>query len=195
MLLYVLLAIALVVVFRRDLFGPDLVGRDPALRGAARRPHGFYRLFAFEFLLALLFLNAPAWFAQPFAPRQLAAWLLLLVSAGLAGHGFWMLRRVGRPAGPIEHTTRLVTTGAYRYIRHPLYTSLLAFGLGAFLKAPSLPGAALLALAAVGLLATARAEEAEMLARFGSDYAGYMRRSKRFVPFVFALAALAAFAL
>ncbi len=35
------------------------------------------------------------------------------------------------------------------------------------------------------LVATARAEERENLADFGAQYAEYMRRSKRFVPFVF----------
>jgi protein-S-isoprenylcysteine O-methyltransferase Ste14 len=47
----------------------------------------------------------------------------------------------------IEKTTILVTTGAYRYIRHPLYSSLLFLAWGIFFKAPSWPGG-LLALAA-----------------------------------------------
>ena len=38
-----------------------------------------------------------------------------------------------------ESTTTLVTAGAYRYIRHPLYESGLMLAWGAALKAPSAP--------------------------------------------------------
>ena len=77
--------------------------------------------------------------------RQLASWALPLTSLLLAAHGFYLLRRVGKPDRSIEDatrlgiekTTRLVRSGAYRYIRHPLYASLLALAWGAFLKAPT----------------------------------------------------------
>ena len=37
------------------------------------RTHGFYRFFAFESLLALVLLNAPLWFRDPFCARQMAS--------------------------------------------------------------------------------------------------------------------------
>lgn len=159
-----------------------------------RRTHGFYRFFAFELLLALLLLNAPLWFRDPFCARQIAAWLLGVVSIGLAVEGFRLLWVVGRPAlvaAPgtnlaFENTTRLVTVGAYRWIRHPLYASLLALAWGAYLKNP--PGFASVALT-VGtsgfLAATALAEERENALRFGPPYSDYMKRTWRFVPFLF----------
>lgn len=149
-----------------------------------RRAHGFYRFFAFESLLALILLNADRWFAAPFAARQIVSWPLLLVSIVLAAHGFHLLRVRGRPEGGLEHTTRLVTRGAYRWIRHPLYASLLCLAWGAFFKDPS-PGGGALVLATCGfLVATARVEEAENLEKFGAEYAAYMRRTRRFLPFV-----------
>jgi protein-S-isoprenylcysteine O-methyltransferase Ste14 len=46
-------------------------------------------------------------------------------------------------------------------------------------------GGIVLAVSASGfLMATAMAEERENLARFGAAYAGYMRRTRRFVPWV-----------
>jgi protein-S-isoprenylcysteine O-methyltransferase Ste14 len=85
----------------------------------------------------------------------------------------------------IEKTTTLVTSGAYRYIRHPVYGSLLYGTLGVFLKNPSLV-AGLLAMTSMGLLViTARVEEAECLEFFGTSYKEYMRRTKMFIPFVF----------
>ena len=149
------------------------------------RAHGFYRFFAWEFILLLILLNYRRWFHGPFSPRQIVSWVLLLASIGLAAHGFYLLKTMGASQGALENTTALVTRGAYHYIRHPLYSSLLLFGWGAFLKDPSVPGL-LLALALSGaLFATARVEEGEMVRRFGASYTAYMRDTKRFVPFVF----------
>ena len=155
----------------------------PWLRNS--RSHGFYRFFAFESILGLILLNAPRWFRDPFSPRQIVSWLLLLASAFLAAHGFYLLRVIGRPQSGIESTRTLVTLGAYRYIRHPLYASLLAFAWGAFLKDISLPGALLAGIATAALFATGRVEEVENKLKFGDAYAEYMKKSKMFIPFLF----------
>ena len=158
------------------------------------RTHGFYRFFAFELLAALILLNAPVWFRDPFSARQLLSWLLGAASIGLAVEGFRLLRLVGSPTPttarptnlPFENTTTLVTVGAYRWIRHPLYASLLAFVWCACLKDPSAIGGIVLALGASGFLAaTAIAEEKENLVGFGPAYVAYMKRTRRFIPFLF----------
>ncbi len=154
----------------------------PSLRH--RHSHGFFRFFAFESILVLMLLNAEHWFRDPFSPLQILSWLLLLSSLILAVHAFYLLRVVGRPKGGIEHTTTLVMLGAYKYIRHPLYASLLLLGWGAFFKDPSLLGGVLALAATAFLIATARVEETENLHRFGADYAAYMKATKRFIPFV-----------
>ncbi len=158
------------------------------------RAHGFYRFFAFELLLALILLNVPMWFHQPLSARQLVSWFLGAASIGLAMEGFRLLRLIGRPAPtaavstnlPFENTTTLVTVGAYRFIRHPLYASLLAFVWCAYLKNPLAIAGIVLALSASGfLIATSVAEERENVASFGAAYAAYMKRTRRFVPFLF----------
>jgi len=157
------------------------------------RSHGFYRFFAFEFLSALVLLNVPMWFRDPLSGRQLVSWFLGAVSIGLAIEGFRLLRVIGRPAPTaarsnnlsFENTTTLVTVGAYRWIRHPLYASLLALVWCAYLKNPFAIGGIVLALCASGfLIATAVAEERENLASFGAAYASYMKQTRRFVPFL-----------
>lgn len=155
----------------------------PSLRDP--RSHGFFRFFAFEFLLGLILLNLGHWFRHPFSPLQILSWILLTSSALLAAHGFCLLRRVGRPSGSFEDTTVLVTQGAYRYIRHPLYASLLFLGWGAFCKDPSLLSSTVVLVASAFLFATARAEEAENLSRFGPGYADYMKTTRMFIPFLF----------
>ncbi len=61
--------------------------------------HGFYRFFAWEFLLALFLLNMRKWFDDPFAPHQIVSWMLLLVSIPLVVFGVVLLQRLGKPDG------------------------------------------------------------------------------------------------
>ena len=156
-------------------------------RGSLGDPssHGFYRFFAFESLLALVVVNVSNWFRDPLSTPQLASWILLLTSAFLAVYGFTVLRREGKPSASFVTTTVLVTSGAYRTIRHPLYASLIYFGWGVFFKDPSLVSGALVLGASGFLFLTARAEETENLSKFGTAYAAYMETTKRFIPFVF----------
>ena len=150
-----------------------------------RFTYGVYRFLAFETLLGLFLVNVDRWFADPFSPSQLLSWFLLIGSLPLAIHGFWMLRTIGRPQGSIEDTTELVVKGAYRYIRHPLYASLLLFAGGVFFKAASLTAGLLLALMCVFMTATARFEERRNLIRFGGAYEDYRKRTKMFIPYIF----------
>lgn len=147
--------------------------------------HGFFRFFVFESILILFLLNIDGWFREPFSAFQMVSWLLLTLSLLLAIHGFYLLHVIGQPEGPVEHTTILVKQGAYRYIRHPLYSSLLLLAWGVFFKRPSVISGALALTASVFLFATARAEEIECLHKFGDDYAAYMQTTKRFIPFLF----------
>jgi len=156
--------------------------------------HGFPRFFAWEAIAALFFLNVTSWFVEPFAWHQLIAWALLFGCLVPVLWGSVLLARRGKPtatrgaAAPtllaFEKTSRLVTSGIYRYIRHPLYASLLGLAWGIFFKRPSLEGGALATAATGFLFWTARNDEAECRAVFGEAYEQYMQHSKRFIPFV-----------
>jgi protein-S-isoprenylcysteine O-methyltransferase Ste14 len=152
---------------------------------SGRKAHGFYRFFAFESILVLVLVNADSWFLNPFFPAQIISWILLVGSIVIAFQGFYLLRTAGEPVGSLENTRVLVRTGVYKYIRHPLYCSLVLFSWGAFLKNPSCLSAIPLILVMVFAVATALVEERENLQRFGESYAGYMQESKRFLPYLF----------
>jgi protein-S-isoprenylcysteine O-methyltransferase Ste14 len=160
----------------------------------ARGSHGFFRFFAWESILALVLLNLAVWFRTPFAWHQLISWTLLLASVVPLYLGLRALSSRGRPVAeracepqllPFERTSALVTTGVYRYIRHPLYSSLLLLTWGAYFKEPGWFGGLLAAASTGFLLATAKADEAECVRFFGPAYEAYMKTSARFVPFVF----------
>ena len=148
-------------------------------------PYRFPRFLVFESILSLIFLNAESWFVDPLSCLQCISWFFLFASLMLALHGFFLIKTKGKPAGDFEDTTLLITNGAYRYIRHPLYTSLLFFGLGAFLKDPSLLGLGLFAVLVAGVVLTANIEEQHNRDRFGRDYEEYCQKTKRFIPFIY----------
>jgi protein-S-isoprenylcysteine O-methyltransferase Ste14 len=147
--------------------------------------HRYYRFLAFESLLILVFLNSDIWFYNPFSVIQLISWIFLLSSLLLALNGFWLLSTVGFPKRDIEDTTKLVTSGIYQYIRHPLYFSLFLGGIGVFLKDPDMIGLFLLFSLFICIYFTARIEEKDNLRKFGTAYHTYMENTKMFVPFLF----------
>jgi protein-S-isoprenylcysteine O-methyltransferase Ste14 len=164
-------------------------------RASLKKPgsHGFYRFFAWEAILALVMLNLDVWFVDPFSWHQLISWLLLLVSILLLIQGVNLLKEIGQPDSArtdpsllnFEKTTRLVTTGIYGYIRHPLYSSLLFLAWGTFFKDINMTGGVLVLISTIFLVATARADEMECIRYFGVEYETYRKRTKMFIPCLF----------
>jgi protein-S-isoprenylcysteine O-methyltransferase Ste14 len=179
LLAFAIVSAFLIYVSRKSLFRP--------------RSHGFPRFFAWEAILALVLLNAPHWTEDLFSVHQLVSWLFLLISIFLVVHGVHLLKVIGKPNQnrsdaellAFERTSDLVTVGAYKYIRHPLYSSLLFLSWGVFLKHPSLLGLFLVLVASFFLLLTAKNDESECLRHFGEAYQVYMRGTKKFIPFLF----------
>jgi protein-S-isoprenylcysteine O-methyltransferase Ste14 len=160
----------------------------------APRSHGFYRFFAWEFILGLFLLNVNFWFYKPLAWNQLVAWTILIVSLIPLRFGIHFLRAHGNPVEKregdesllaFEKTTTLVTSGIYKYIRHPLYSSLLLLTWGIFFKHFSVTGIVLAAATTILLVFTAKADEMECIQFFGSAYNEYMKKTKMFIPYVF----------
>ncbi|MCS7241186.1 MAG: isoprenylcysteine carboxylmethyltransferase family protein [Candidatus Caldatribacterium sp.] len=77
---------------------------------------------------------------------------------------------------------RIVTTGVYRFLRHPSYTGeLLAFG-GVALVFWHFPSSLYIFLfPLLGFLYRALLEERKLLEFFGEEYREYMRRTRRFI--------------
>jgi protein-S-isoprenylcysteine O-methyltransferase Ste14 len=82
----------------------------------------------------------------------------------------------------IEPTTALVTDGIYAHVRHPLYLSLVLLAAGIWLKDVTWAAGGWAVGAVAAILATAWAEEGELVAQFGEAYRAYRRRVRAFVP-------------
>jgi protein-S-isoprenylcysteine O-methyltransferase Ste14 len=150
-----------------------------------RRYHGIFRFFAFESILVLLLLNYPVWFNNPLSLHQIISWVLLILSILVAVIGFRTLYSKGKPTDQMENTTVLITTGIYKYIRHPMYLSLMLAGFGILAKDCGYLQWIIAATNFIALILTARLEEKEMLVKFGDDYKAYMKKTKMFIPFIF----------
>jgi protein-S-isoprenylcysteine O-methyltransferase Ste14 len=155
--------------------------------------HGFPRFFAFEAILGLVVLNASRWFYRPLSLPQIISWALLVNSIALAIYSIWVFRTYGEVNSNIqdttrlmfEKTTRLVIQGPYQFIRHPMYAALLCLAWGVFLKKVNLLSGLLILVVCLTLFLTSVYEERENLSNFGQEYADYMQRTKRFIPFLF----------
>lgn len=178
-IVFAVLSLPLVVISWRSLF---TIGS-----------HGFYRFFAWEGILWLAIRNWRYWFTDPAGLPQLISWLLLLTSGYLIVVGLRVFKKAGKidmaredkNLLDFEKTTRLIDTGIYKYIRHPLYASLLYLAWGIFFKHITLELLIIAAITSVFLYITARLDEKECTVYFGDQYKAYMTRSKMFLPFIF----------
>jgi protein-S-isoprenylcysteine O-methyltransferase Ste14 len=154
---------------------------------------GFYRFLVWEILLVLFLMNINYWFWKPFSFIHLVSWIFLIFAAYLISSGVWLLRKSGKIDTQrndesllgIEKTTQLVTSGIYKLIRHPFYSSLFFLGWGILLKQVTWIGLILSVITSVLLIFIARKEELENIKFFGESYQAYMKQTRMFIPFVF----------
>jgi len=84
----------------------------------------------------------------------------------------------------IDHTKKvaLVSSGPYRYIRHPIYSFQMVMLIGAFWLLPAAFSAALVLAHLVCVRIKAADEEAYLLTTLGDQYRQYMARTGRLFP-------------
>jgi protein-S-isoprenylcysteine O-methyltransferase Ste14 len=112
--------------------------------------------------------------------------VLLLAGTWLRRHCWRMLGKhfTGNVKTSVEQP--VIDSGAYRWIRHPSYTGGILMYLGTGIAMTSWLSALIIALAgALGYVYRVRVEEQALQANLGGRYQEYMRRTKRFVPFIF----------
>jgi protein-S-isoprenylcysteine O-methyltransferase Ste14 len=165
------------------------VWRDPAARRATFAQEAPYRI-ATIFGALLLFLGS-----GPLFPNQFRLWNFgwgvqwVLVGLAVLGLAFtwWARLRLGRlwsssVTKKADH--RIVDTGPYAIVRHPIYTGILAaiFATAAMKGAPlSLIGALVMTL---GFRTKARLEESFLREQLGAEaYESYRRRVPMLIPF------------
>ena len=85
----------------------------------------------------------------------------------------------------ISEDHKVVDKGPYKLVRHPSYTGIMIMSIGLGLAVQSL--AALLVLLlffSISFGYRMYVEERALLSELGQDYASYMKRTKRLIPFI-----------
>ncbi len=116
-----------------------------------------------------------------------ATGLVVLVCGSLLRRHCW--RMLGKHfTGDVRASAEqpVIQQGAYRWVRHPSYTGGMLMYLGTGIALTNWLSVAIIALTgAAAYLYRVRVEEQALRANLGARYEEYMRRTKRFVPFVF----------
>ncbi len=150
-----------------------------------RRQEGWPLLIAIRLCGAALVVAV--WTAQPPPPGPVQ-WAGALLFATAAAWLIWMYRSLGRNITDTVVTRRdatFVSHGPYTFVRHPMYSGLLAAGLSLALVLASWP-LFLVTIVTFTLLALrSRTEERFLVERFGTKYVQYMQHTARFLPKIF----------
>lgn len=117
----------------------------------------------------------------PPMPWLLASDVLLLT--GFAS-SVVIASRLGKAFSIMPEARVLVTTGAYRFVRHPLYVAEIVGMIGNVILF-SQPWAALIGAAVIALQVVRSHFEEQVLLDAFPGYAGYRAQTKRFIPFVY----------
>jgi protein-S-isoprenylcysteine O-methyltransferase Ste14 len=142
-------------------------------------------LFVLIALVLFLCLHRVTWRSFALALPHWLRWAGFAL--GLASLGLWTwthaaLGQLWSAQLEIRAAHRLITTGPYARVRHPMYTAILGWLVGLGLVIANWIPLAVTALVAIFLGLRVQREEQMMVERFGDEYREYMKRTGRFLP-------------
>jgi len=161
-------------------------------------PRGHWKRHLPAYATSFLWVSYVAWFIL--APAEMAKWgswlpmhwasdVLGWIAVPILGAGVWLFwyshSTIGRYWSigiGLKQAHRLVTTGPYRYVRHPLYTALFLGYLGTVVALQSWTLAAWFPVFFASYLVFAREEESVMERGFGHEYRAYRRQTGMLFP-------------
>ena len=130
-------------------------------------------------LLGLIF------FTPPFLPESIAGQVVLAISVLFGLWAVWAFRHTRINVFPyLRKGARLVRTGPYRYVRHPMYTAVLLFILAYWIDRPNVFYSIYLGALLLVMVLKIRFEEIQLKARF-DQYEAQFYNTYRIVPCIY----------
>jgi protein-S-isoprenylcysteine O-methyltransferase Ste14 len=137
-----------------------------------------------QFLLIFLLAWNPL-FLEAVITFNPSVWVLLLAGGFVGFAALWANRPGNFNIHPHPHPTgELVRHGPYRWVRHPMYSAVLLFGLACVAAAPSVESLGYFVSLSLVSLGKARIEERLMRVKHPS-YSAYAAATKRLFPGLF----------
>lgn len=139
----------------------------------------------FHFLVALQFASVAGCIISFGGDKGPGAMLTLCLAGAVLGvYTLWHNRLGNFNIYPqVKDSAQLIVSGPYRFIRHPMYTSLLLVALGFVLYNGHMMNVVSFAILVVVLFTKAINEERFLSEKF-TGYRDYMSRTSRFLPYV-----------
>jgi protein-S-isoprenylcysteine O-methyltransferase Ste14 len=116
------------------------------------------------------------------------AWAGMALTALALGLGVWARLHIGKywsGTVTLKREHKIIDTGPYRFVRHPIYAALLAAALGTGFAAETRSAFAGVVILVAAYILKLKREEKMMLGEFGQDYADYMKRTAALLPKIY----------
>jgi protein-S-isoprenylcysteine O-methyltransferase Ste14 len=137
-------------------------------------------------LSPFVYLINPAWMAwSKIGLPEWIRWLGVVIGVLCVAGVYWLFSSIGGGITPTSATRRehtLVTSGPYRWVRHPLYTIGSSMFISFGMMADNWYIALLGILAFIAMAVRTPKEEANLVEKFGDEYREYITRTGRFLP-------------
>jgi len=144
-------------------------------------------LICFEVFTLFLFLFLPELFSWSNLPLPIwLRWLGVFLAAAALTLFIWVHQHLGNNFSVklrIKDTQKLIASGPYQWIRHPMYSAFYILHIASFLLIANwfIGITWITGLTLIIILRTDR-EEAMMIQAFGDDYRSYIDRTGKFTP-------------
>ena len=144
-------------------------------------------------LIGTVMLLAPQWLPRSLTDRVITyrdglptyGTILLLLGLLFAFWARWHLGRNWSGTVTVKEGHTLITSGPYRWVRHPIYSGVVLALIGTALAIGAFYCFIATALILFGFMVKLNVEEARMRATFPAAYDDYCRRTARLFPGVF----------
>jgi len=156
------------------------------------KKHGLYRFIVWESILWIAVQNYRYMIVERFDLQQYFSSVLMLTSLLFVVSAVFVMRKKGVANKQrrddtllgFEKTTVLITSGIFKYVRHPMYSSLMLLLWGVLFRKVEAALVIIALIATLLCLLAAFIEERENIEYFGENYKQYMQRTKMFIPYV-----------